>query len=196
MKWFYLFLIVLHYNSLNGQKLVQATSATLKEEGGYRIRPGDKLLISVLNEPDCSVRQTIPNDGIIRLTYIGDFKAVDMPAKKLESLVKQEYIQKGIFLRPIVNVSITEYSERFVYISGAVNKKGPFALPPEIEAMNIVELISKLLGIDFSPIGVLVISIIGLGAILLHMSSIITQHNKKIREFEKRLSILDPKNKS
>tara|TARA_Y100001935_G_scaffold202840_1_gene171393 strand:- start:167 stop:508 length:342 start_codon:yes stop_codon:yes gene_type:complete len=61
---------------------------------------------------------------------------------------------------------------------------------------NIVELISKLLGIDFSPIGVLVISIIGLGAILLHMSSIITQHNKKIREFEKRLSILDPKNKS
>ena len=61
---------------------------------------------------------------------------------------------------------------------------------------DIVELISKLLGIDFSPIGVLVISIIGLGAILLHMSSIITQHNKKIREFEKRLSLLDPKNKN
>lgn len=61
---------------------------------------------------------------------------------------------------------------------------------------DIVELISKLLGIDFSPIGVLVISIIGLGSILLHMSSIITQHNKKIREFEKRLSLLDPKNKN
>jgi len=61
---------------------------------------------------------------------------------------------------------------------------------------NIVELISRLLGIDFSPIGVLVISIIGLGAILLHMSSVITQHNKKIREFEKRLSIIDPKNKN
>ena len=26
--------------------------------------------------------------------------------------------------------------------SGSVNKKGPFALPPEVEAMNIVELIS------------------------------------------------------
>lgn len=61
---------------------------------------------------------------------------------------------------------------------------------------NIVEEISKLLGIDFSPIGILVVSIVGLGAILLHMSSVITQHNKKIREFEKRLSIIDPKNKN
>ena len=61
---------------------------------------------------------------------------------------------------------------------------------------NIVEEISKLLGIDFSPIGILVVSIVGLGAILLHMSSVITQHNKKIREFEKRLSIIDLKNKN
>ena len=127
---------------LQGQKLIQATSATLKEENGYRIRSGDKLSISILNEPDCSIRQTVPNDGVIRLSYVGDFKAINLSAKSLESLIKQEYILKGIFLRPIVNVSITEYSKRFVYLSGAVNKKGPFALPPEIEAMNIVELIS------------------------------------------------------
>ena len=84
----------------------------------------------------------MPNDGIIRLSYVGDFKAINLSAKSLESLIKQEYILKGIFLRPIVNVSITEYAKRFVYLSGAVNKKGPFALPPEVEAMNIVELIS------------------------------------------------------
>ena len=127
---------------LQWQKLIQATSATLKEENCYRIRPGDKLSISILNEPDCSIRQTVPNDGVIRLSYVGDFKAINLSAKSLESLIKQEYILKGIFLRPIVNVSITEYSKRFVYLSGAVNKKGPFALPPEVEAMNIVELIS------------------------------------------------------
>jgi len=142
MKWFLLISLLSLSCSLQGQKLIQATSATLKEESGYRIRPGDKLSISILNEPDCSIRQTVPNDGVIRLSYVGDFKAINLSAKSLESLIKQEYILKGIFLRPIVNVSITEYSKRFVYLSGAVNKKGPFALPPEVEAMNIVELIS------------------------------------------------------
>ena len=142
MKWFLLISLLSLTCFLRGQKLIQATSATLKEENGYRIRPGDKLSISILNEPDCSIRQTVPNDGVIRLSYVGDFKAINLSAKSLESLIKQEYILKGIFLRPIVNVSITEYSKRFVYLSGAVNKKGPFALPPEVEAMNIVELIS------------------------------------------------------
>ena len=142
MKWFLLISLLSLSCFLQGQKLIQATSATLKEEKGYRIRPGDKLSISILNEPDCSIRQTVPNDGVIRLSYVGDFKAINLSAKSLESLIKQEYILKGIFLRPIVNVSITEYSKRFVYLSGAVNKKGPFALPPEVEAMNIVELIS------------------------------------------------------
>ena len=142
MNWIFLIVLLLFSSFVQGQKLIQATSATLKEENGYRIRSGDKLSISILNEPDCNIRQTVPNDGIIRLSYVGEFKAINLSVKSLESLIKQEYILKGIFLRPIVNVSITEYAKRFVYLSGAVNKKGPFALPPEVEAMNIVELIS------------------------------------------------------
>ena len=58
---------------------------------------------------------------------------------------------------------------------------------------KIVDVISNFLGIKFSPIGVLVVAIFGLGAILLHLSSVVTKHNKKIREFEKRLSILRDK---
>ena len=46
---------------------------------------------------------------------------------------------------------------------------------------NIIDMISILLGIEFSPIGVLVISIFGLGTIILHLSTIITQHNRKIK---------------
>lgn len=138
-----LFSLILIFNcNIYGQRLVQATSATLKVENGYRIRPGDKIEVTVLKEPDCNIRQTVSNDGFIRLSYIGEIKAINMPAKKLEEIIKQEYLIKGIFLRPVVNVSITEYSKRFVYLSGSVNNKGPFALPPEVEAMNIVELIS------------------------------------------------------
>ena len=54
-----------------------------------------------------------------------------------------------------------------------------------------VNLISSFLGIEFSPIGIIVISILGLGIITLHISTILTHHNRKIREFEKKLSLID-----
>ena len=62
---------------------------------------------------------------------------------------------------------------------------------------GIINLISKLFGIEFSPIGVIVVSIFGLGAILLHLSTILTLHNKKIREFEKTIALMknDKENK-
>ena len=56
---------------------------------------------------------------------------------------------------------------------------------------NTVDLISVLLGIQFSHIGVLVISIFGLGTIILHLSTVITQHQRKIREFEKKIALME-----
>ena len=61
---------------------------------------------------------------------------------------------------------------------------------------KIIDFISHLLGIDFSPIGVLVISIFGLGTIILHLSTVITQHNRKIKEFEKKIAIIENEKKS
>tara|TARA_Y100001970_G_C14251537_1_gene872253 strand:+ start:400 stop:738 length:339 start_codon:yes stop_codon:yes gene_type:complete len=58
---------------------------------------------------------------------------------------------------------------------------------------KIVNHISSFLGIEFSPIGIIIISILGLGIIALHISTILTQHNRKIREFEKKLSLIDDK---
>ena len=59
---------------------------------------------------------------------------------------------------------------------------------------NIIYLVSVLLGINFSPIGVLVISIFGLGAVILHISTVMTKHQRKIKEFEKKIALLEDKN--
>lgn len=58
---------------------------------------------------------------------------------------------------------------------------------------KILNMISLLLGIEFKAIGVLVISIFGLGAIILHLSTVITQHHRKIKEYEKKIAILENK---
>tara|TARA_A100001015_G_scaffold197967_1_gene220826 strand:+ start:1906 stop:2253 length:348 start_codon:yes stop_codon:yes gene_type:complete len=59
---------------------------------------------------------------------------------------------------------------------------------------NIIKLISFLLGIKFSPVGILVVAIFGLGLIILHLSTIITKHQKKIKEFEKKIALLENNN--
>lgn len=61
---------------------------------------------------------------------------------------------------------------------------------------KIVNFISSLLGIEFSPIGIIVISLLGLGIIMLHISVILTQHNKKIRDFEKKISLINNEKKN
>ena len=45
--------------------------------------------------------------------------------------------------RPKALLSVTKYSERVVFLTGSVNRKGPYVFPPEVEAMNIVEVIAR-----------------------------------------------------
>jgi protein involved in polysaccharide export with SLBB domain len=66
-----------------------------------------------------------------------------MSTKEVENLLVKEYQSQLIFKNPIVKVYIKKYSERVVYITGSVNMKGPYVFPPEVEAMNIVEVIAR-----------------------------------------------------
>ena len=61
---------------------------------------------------------------------------------------------------------------------------------------KMLDFISNFLGIGFSPIGIVVVSIIGLGSIILHLSTIATNHNKKIREFEKKIALIEKDKKN
>ena len=67
-----------------------------------------------------------------------------------DNKIRNEYINQKIFRNPTVIVEITSYSPKYVYISGSVNKSGPFALPNEANAISITELINMSGG--FNPI--------------------------------------------
>ena len=69
---------------------------------------------------------------------------------QIEVKIRNEYINQKIFRNPTVIVEITSYSPKYVYISGSVNKSGPFALPNEANAISITELINMSGG--FNPI--------------------------------------------
>ena len=115
----------------------------LRDPTGYKLRSGDRIKVSVLGEVDCNIEATINNDERVRLAHIGELPLASMTTKQAETYIAQEYRRQLIFRDPKVTVTISRYVERFVFLSGSINKQGAYAFPPEAEAMNIVQVIAR-----------------------------------------------------
>lgn len=118
-------------------------ASVLKDPTGYKLRPDDRVRIVIQGESDCTTETTLNNEGTINMPYIGDLRLVGKNKREAESAIQREYVKQLIFARPKAILSITNYSERVVFLTGSVNRKGPYVFPPEVEAMNIVEVIAR-----------------------------------------------------
>jgi len=117
--------------------------SVLKDPTGYKLRPGDRIRVVIQGETDCSIETSISSEGTINMPYIGDLRLMGKNKKEAESSIEREYKKELIFARPNALLNIIKYSERVVFLTGSVNRKGPYVLPPEVEAMNIVEVIAR-----------------------------------------------------
>jgi polysaccharide export outer membrane protein len=117
--------------------------SVLRDPTGYKLRVGDVMRVIVRGEPDCTLEAKINNDGKIRLVYLGEIALVGITVKQAEVKITRDYQSNFIFKEPTVSVTVSKYTERSVFLSGALNKKGPYIFPPEVEAMNIVEVIAR-----------------------------------------------------
>ena len=134
--------LMLGFQALFGQG-AYFDASVLKDPTGYKLRPGDRVRVVIQGETDCTVEGVLTRDGSISLAYIGEIRLVGKNKKEAESAIQREYTKKLIFARPKALLSVTKYSERVVFLTGSVNRKGPYVFPPEVEAMNIVEVIAR-----------------------------------------------------
>jgi protein involved in polysaccharide export with SLBB domain len=118
-------------------------ASVLKDPTGYKLRPGDRIRVVIQGEVDCSIETSLTNEGTINMPYVGEIRLMGKNKKEAESSIEREYKKELIFARPNALLNITKYSERVVFLTGSVNRKGPYVLPPEVEAMNIVEVIAR-----------------------------------------------------
>jgi len=134
--------LMLGFQALFGQG-AYFDASVLKDPTGYKLRPGDRVRVVIQGETDCTVEGVITRAGSISLAYIGEIRLVGKNKKEAESAIQREYTKNLIFARPKALLSVTKYSERVVFLTGSVNRKGPYVFPPEVEAMNIVEVIAR-----------------------------------------------------
>ncbi len=117
--------------------------SVLRDPDGYKIRYGDRIRVIVRGEPECTSEESISRGGTFNIVHLGDIFLVGLNKQEAEVKIANEYTNNLIFARPKVSLSITKYSERVVFLTGSVNRKGPYVFPPEVEAMNIVEVIAR-----------------------------------------------------
>jgi protein involved in polysaccharide export with SLBB domain len=141
--WLLIIFIINLPTALLGQYTSRNDPSVIKDPTGYKVRSGDVLSIKVDGENECNVNAKISDNGTIEIKYLGRVLVAGQPVDKINSIIADKYKSEQIFAHANVRVSISKYTERMVYLSGSVNRKGPYIFPPEVEAMNIVEVIAR-----------------------------------------------------
>lgn len=102
----------------------------------YVLGTGDKLRLTVFNEPTLSGEFEVNSAGLISIPLIGTIKAQGETAQGLENAITQK-LASGYMRDPRVNVEVLQY--RPFYIIGEVAKPGEY---PYRNGMNIMSAVA------------------------------------------------------
>ena len=99
-------------------------------QNSYRLRARDFIRILVINEPDTQIERRINADGTVDIPFLK--KLVPVAGLTLtQAQVELANQFRLYFKKPQVTISIVQYAERRVYVSGYVGRPGPVSIPPE-----------------------------------------------------------------
>lgn len=110
-----------------------ALSADLNES--YLLGAGDKVRVTVFNEPNLSGEFSVGTDGTLSLPLVGDVVATGKTTK----LVADEFATKladGYLLNPSVAMEVSAY--RPFFILGEVEKPGQYPYMNNMTALNAI----------------------------------------------------------
>ena len=110
------------------------------------LRAGDRLQISVWQDPKLDRVVIIGPDGMISFPLAGHIKASGMTSQALESVLRSR-LQKNYSGQLDVTVSLADVNKEAeaetapkVYITGEVLRPGPYVLKPTINVMQAIAL--------------------------------------------------------
>jgi protein involved in polysaccharide export with SLBB domain len=107
------------------------------DEADYKLGPGDKLRVTVFNEPDLSGEFDVGGQGTIALPLIGQVTVVGLTLSEVDALITQKY-GANYLVAPRVSVEVLNY--RPFFIIGEVNHPGSYPYVNGMTVLNAVAL--------------------------------------------------------
>lgn len=99
----------------------------------YRIRPLDTLRFEMYAEPDNRGEYRVTKEGNITLNFIGQISVEGKTLSELKEYIEKRYRDDDYYANPQVTLTIAQYAERRIYVSGYVASPGPVLIPIEEE---------------------------------------------------------------
>ncbi|KHK93594.1 hypothetical protein LK12_00230 [Novosphingobium malaysiense] len=113
-----------------GAPTISVSEANSELTDGYRLATGDKLKVTVFDEPTLSGEYEVGVDGDLALPLLDPIPAAGKTPKALATIIADKLESGEYVLVPRVSVEIIEH--RPFYILGEVNKPGQYAYSGEI----------------------------------------------------------------
>ena len=88
----------------------------------YRLEPGDAIQIRYTHHPELTQDDVIRPDGKINAKLVGPIEVAGLTRAQLGKLLSKRTADQ--LKDPEVVVSVTRYSEKFVYVAGEVARSG------------------------------------------------------------------------
>lgn len=104
---------------------------------GYTFGPGDKLKISVYQEPDLSVTAEISQQGFIDMPLLGSIRLTGYTQQSAREYLEQR-LRDGYLVAPSVSVTVESYRPFFIY--GEVRSPGSYDYQPDITVEQAIAM--------------------------------------------------------
>jgi polysaccharide biosynthesis/export protein len=104
----------------------------------YVIGPDDALDVIVWRDKDMSAQVQVRPDGKISLPLVNDIQAAGLTPDQLRETVKTAVAR--FVTDPSVTIVVRQINSRKVYVTGSVNKPGPFPLSDTMTVLQMLAL--------------------------------------------------------
>lgn len=121
-----------------GYPNLDVAEANARVVGGYRLDAGDKLRVTVFDEPTLTGEYEVGVAGAMTMPLIADIPASGHTPEEVAQAISAKLAQGGYVLHPRVAVDVLTY--RPFYILGEVNKPGEYTYAGE---MSLLQAIAK-----------------------------------------------------
>lgn len=111
-------------------------------DNDYALRAGDRIQVTVFNEPDLDTQQKLDPDGVVVLPMLGRVDLLGKSPRAAEAFLEQKFIEEQYLIDPQVTIAIIEYAQQRFYVFGEVNSPGAKAIPQGRQWIDILEAIS------------------------------------------------------
>lgn len=116
------------------------------QEKSYIVGPGDVLSVTIFagGQTQEALYLPVSSKGTINFPFLGEVEAAGLSVSELTETITGP-LAEDYFVNPQVLIAVKDYKSKRVYLTGAVNKSGPF--PLDSSTTTLLELIAKAGGV-------------------------------------------------